>query len=171
MWTWPSSRWSSGCGRVHPRFAGNAAGSRPNEDLQVKVLGEDQPTRASFADARTAMTFQGSVLVTASVYLKHAANTAELLAHELEHILEQLDRVDLQSQAGNGAVWRSDRVSFETRRAVEAGRRAAREIMDAAGSGEPRNDGLGRHGDCADDPQTAGSRCRATVTSRCPCER
>jgi len=111
--------------------------------LQVKVLGEDQPARASFADARTAMTFQGNVLVTASVYLKHSANAAELLAHELEHILEQLDRVDLQAQAGNGAVWRSDRISFETRRAVEAGRRVTREIMDAAGSVEPRTTASG----------------------------
>ena len=126
-----------------PTFRRQCRRLAAEQDLQVKVLGEDQPTRASFADARTAMTFRGSVLVTATVYLKHAANAAELLAHELEHILEQLDQVDLQAQAGNGAVWRSDRVSFETRRAVEAGRRAAREIMDAAGSSEPRTPASG----------------------------
>ena len=59
-----------------------------DEDLQVKVLGEDQPTRASFADARTAMTFR-KVLVTA-VYL-NTRRTPRSLAHELEHI-RKLDR-------------------------------------------------------------------------------
>jgi len=53
--------------------------------------------------------------------------TAELIAHEIEHIVEQLDGVDLEAQAGNGAVWSSGHRTFETRRAIEVGRRVARE--------------------------------------------
>ena len=63
-------------------------------------------------------------------------DAAELIAHELEHILEQLDGVDLQAQAGNGVVWKAGDGAFETRRAIEAGRRVAREITtgsDVAG--------------------------------------
>jgi len=35
-----------------------------------------------------------------------------------------------QAQAGKGAAWKNGKASFETRRAIEAGRRVAREIMD-----------------------------------------
>ncbi len=56
----------------------------------------------------------------------------ELVAHEIEHILEQLDGVDLKTQAGSGAVWKSDDGAFETRRAIEAGKRVAREIRMGA---------------------------------------
>ena len=101
-------------------------------DLQVTVSREDEPTRSSFANARTALTFEANVPVAAHVFLKTTVNGPELIAHELEHILEQLDGVDLRAQSGNGAVWSSDRASFETRRAIEAGRRVAREIIDGA---------------------------------------
>ncbi len=82
------------------------------------------------------------MLVAAHVFLKTTVNGPELIAHELEHILEQLDGVDLQAQAGNGAVWKSERASYETRRAIETGRRVAREIMEGSkrrgsGAAEP----------------------------------
>jgi Tol biopolymer transport system component len=99
--------------------------------LPVTVEREDQPNRASSANARTELTFKANAPVTARVYLKTSSNVPELIAHELEHILEQLDGVDLQAQAGNGAVWKADTATFETRRAIEAGRRVAREIRQA----------------------------------------
>ena len=64
----------------------------------------------------------------AQVYLQPSVDATELIAHELEHILEQLDGVDLQAQAGNGVVWKAGDGVFETRRAIEAGRRVAREV-------------------------------------------
>ena len=66
--------------------------------------------------------------MSAQVYLKPSLDAPEFIAHELEHILEQLDGVDLQAQAGNGVVWKAGDGAFETRRAIEAGRRVAREI-------------------------------------------
>jgi len=55
----------------------------------------------------------------------------EHLAHELEHVLEQLDDVDL-AQAVNdrvhGASARGKRALFETRRAIVVGRLVAREV-------------------------------------------
>ena len=39
----------------------------------------------------------------------------------MEHIIEQLDDVNLQAQAGNGTVWKERDGSFETQRAMEEG--------------------------------------------------
>ena len=118
--------------QASPTFRRQCRRLAAEPDLQVTVSREDEPTRSSFANARTALTFEGNVPVAAHVFLKTTVNGPELIAHELEHILEQLDRVDLQAQAGNGVVWKSDRASFETRRAIEIGRRVAREITDGA---------------------------------------
>ena len=57
----------------------------------------------------------------------------EAIAHELEHVLEQVDRIDLRRLSfvrGNGVfrLWDGD---FETTRAVSTGRRVAAEYGDA----------------------------------------
>jgi hypothetical protein len=63
--------------------------------------------------------------------------TFELLAHEIEHILEQLDHVDLAVSVADGVhgahIVRKP-AAFETRRAAVTGRLVAREV----GIGEPR---------------------------------
>ena len=121
---------STECGS-HRRPSGGqgrrlAAGAR----LRVSVLVEDRPSRALSFNARTVLRHQDGSLVSAQVYLNPSPDAAELIAHELEHVLEQVDGVDLQAQAGNGVVWKSGDGAFETRRAIEAGRRVAREIRD-----------------------------------------
>ena len=58
-----------------------------------------------------------------------------LIAHEFEHIIEQLDGVDLEAIAGRqGTGVRADPKSghFETERAIAMGRRVAREVSSAA---------------------------------------
>ena len=55
----------------------------------------------------------------------------ELLAHEFEHVLEQMDRLDLaamERQGGRG-VTDAGEGAFETTRAIEAGRAAAGEYF------------------------------------------
>jgi hypothetical protein len=55
----------------------------------------------------------------------------EHLAHELEHVLEQLDDVDLAEAVNNhvhGASASRRAASFETRRAIVVGRLVAREV-------------------------------------------
>jgi Tol biopolymer transport system component len=96
--------------------------------VRLSVLVEDLPRPAPSYKARTLLRHQGGSLVSAQVYLKPSLDAPELIAHELEHILEQLDGVDLLAQAGNGVVWKAGDGAFETRRAIEAGRRVAREI-------------------------------------------
>ena len=79
--------------------------------------------------------------------LKPGPDAPRRIAHEMEHIIEQLDDVDLQAQAGNGTVWKDREGSFETQRAIEAGRQVEREVSmngEVAGA-QPAPAGNGRH--------------------------
>jgi hypothetical protein len=73
----------------------------------------------------------GGVIV-ARVRVRHGGDTAELIAHELEHVLERVEGVKHLMEASRG---RSDVTliggAFETQRAIDAGRRVAREVEEA----------------------------------------
>jgi hypothetical protein len=61
-------------------------------------------------------------------------DTVEVIAHEFEHALEQIEGIDLKSLAriaGKG-VYRLGDGSFETERAMKAGQRIAQEFYQAA---------------------------------------
>ena len=64
------------------------------------------------------------------------AQLGHLLAHELEHVIEQLDGVDLRqlAKARDGRAWETARGSFETARAFAAGERVRAELR---GRGAP----------------------------------
>jgi hypothetical protein len=90
------------------------------------------------ADAWTTMTRgaeggprQITIVVTAG------PRTAELIAHEFEHILEQLDGVDLRQKAAMRASGVrtcdcGETEMFETERAIAAGQRVAREVVGSS---------------------------------------
>jgi hypothetical protein len=92
---------------------------------------------AGRAGARTAMTRVDGQLRAAIVEVPgpDATQLVELIAHEFEHILEQLDGVDLAAWAGRSGVRRvggSDREGpFETERARQVGRLVAGEYLSA----------------------------------------
>ncbi len=70
----------------------------------------------------------------AQVYIAPLRNPVELIAHEFEHILEQLDDVDLASMVlrrGTGVRVDSSTGRYETDRAIAAGRRVAAEVSRA----------------------------------------
>jgi len=126
--------------QASPTFRGQWRRLAAGTGLHVGVLVEDLPRPASSSKARTVLRHQDGSLVSAQVYLKPSLDDApEFIAHELEHILEQLDGVDLQAQAGNGVVWKAGDGAFETRRAIEAGRRVAREITTGSGVTDVRH--------------------------------
>jgi hypothetical protein len=62
--------------------------------------------------------------IRAEVHLPPSSDHAELLAHELEHIIEQIEGIDLRSMARvrNSGVYQMELAAFETDRAQEAGR-------------------------------------------------
>jgi hypothetical protein len=74
---------------------------------------------------------QPSGSLSATIGISPLENQVELIAHELEHIIEQLDEVDLASRAAlpNTGVRAIDtsRNLFETARATEVGLRVAQE--------------------------------------------
>ncbi len=57
---------------------------------------------------------------------------SELLGHEFEHLIEQLDGVDLSAMARGGEARRLTDGAFETERAIAAGQQVAGEVIDNA---------------------------------------
>ena len=108
--------------------------------FRVRVLPEDRPRPTAGADARTAFTFDAGALVSAQVYLRMTPQVPRFIAHEMEHIIEQLDGIDLRAQDGNGVVWKSIDTSFETRRAIEAGLLVEQEVARGTVRDTPRAD-------------------------------
>lgn len=91
--------------------------------------------RTSFARDRTG-------LIRAAIDIPVSIDFPELLAHELEHVIEQIEGINLRRMARDrdSGVWQVAPNVFETTRAIDAGTLAAGEAM-ACGGPEP---GCGR---------------------------
>jgi hypothetical protein len=83
--------------------------------------------------ARTDIGISADRRVIASVAIRPLENLPELIAHEFEHILEQLDGRNLPQLANNRAkdVWYSGSDVIETDRAIRAGRTVRDELRQA----------------------------------------
>jgi hypothetical protein len=68
----------------------------------------------------------------ADVVLVFGGDYVELLAHEFEHVLEQVDGVRLSEQMPDNRAWLTASGAFETTRALEVGLRARQESDLAA---------------------------------------
>lgn len=65
----------------------------------------------------------------ATVAIGPGGSPVEWIAHEFEHILEQLEGLHLPSLAGTSGIWRSGNGEmFETERAIRAGRLVLHEM-------------------------------------------
>ena len=64
----------------------------------------------------------------ADVQMLFGEDYRELLAHEFEHVIEQLDGVNLRDEVARGRAWEIAAGTFETRRAFLAGVQARREV-------------------------------------------
>jgi hypothetical protein len=79
------------------------------------------------AESRIGVLDNGHVL--ARVRVRTGRESVEIIAHEFEHVLERIDGVQLALDAmrpGSGTTLAGG--AYETRRATEAGRRAAKEV-------------------------------------------
>jgi hypothetical protein len=102
------------------------AGARIRVIISLAARGASTRARASIGRLANGV-------VWADIELPPAADFAELLPHEFEHVLEQIDGVDLATRARDGAdVALAADGSFETERARAAGLAAAREFYGAA---------------------------------------
>ena len=107
--------------------------------LRVNLLLEDLARRPSSYHARAAMRRQKGVLVSVEIHIARFDDPVELIAHEIEHVVEQLDEIDLAIHVGSGNVWKREDGAFETRRAIEVGRRVARDVSLAVQAPESPN--------------------------------
>jgi hypothetical protein len=98
----------------------------------VVILGYFQPSDTEHIRARTVVSTTPQGTRVAMVAIRPVDDPVELIAHELEHVLEQLDDVDLAALAAvpTSGVRRCDcaKETFETIRAARAGRAAAAEV-------------------------------------------
>jgi hypothetical protein len=80
--------------------------------------------------ARTEISREDGNRLVASVDINPLGDFLELLAHEIEHIIEQLDGIDLAARAAvaRSGVWSCADGTFETSRAVRVGMLVAGEV-------------------------------------------
>ncbi len=106
-----------------------------HESRLTVVLESEATTVSTEARAFTTITRERNDGLRALVRIKQREHVTELIAHEIEHVIEQLDGVDLRSMAAmNASGVRQCRCgetnSFETVRAVLAGQQVAREVSE-----------------------------------------
>jgi hypothetical protein len=103
-----------------------------NAPRTTVVLGWFQPQDTEKVRARTVVSVTPEGARVAMVAIRPVDDPVELIAHELEHVLEQLDDVDLPALAAvpTSGVRRCDcgKETFETIRAARAGLAAAAEV-------------------------------------------
>ncbi len=100
-------------------------------DLRATVRVAFRPAGAT-ARARTSFRQGEWGALAAEIEIRSAPDLTELLAHEFEHLIEQLDGVDLQALARKGEARRLSDGAFETDRAIAAGLQVAGEVVDNA---------------------------------------
>ena len=120
--------------RASPTFRRQCARIARASVLRVVVTRSLVP--GSPAGALTRITRAPGGRVVAEVELGLLGDDVTLLAHEFEHILEQLDEVDLAAMAarsGTGVRQLPHARGFETERAIAAGRQVAGEVFRRGG--------------------------------------
>ena len=115
-----------------PTFRRQCARLRAAPQLSVTIH-RGIPPPGTHTAAQTTFTRHDGIPVGADVWIGSSGNTVELIAHEIEHIIEQLDQVDLASvqtrrDAGVSRGHGSDADHFETDRAIAIGRLVASEM-------------------------------------------
>ena len=100
-------------------------------ELIVRIRGESRPS-FSGVRARTEISINRGRGSVADIVLMSPADTVELIAHEIEHVVEVLEGIRLTEQGCNGSSMGHAR---ESCRAVEAGRHVAAEVQAARGRG------------------------------------
>lgn len=85
----------------------------------------------SLVRARTQMELTDDGVVVAHVSVPPVSEAIQLVAHELEHVIELTQRVDYaaESRRPGSGVWQTHGI-YETQRAIDAERQVARELRD-----------------------------------------
>ena len=89
--------------------------------------------RPPTSEARTRLVHRPGSGLVADLYLSQVDRAVELLAHELEHIIERVDGIDLHQMTRRvpDLVWTTSDGMYETRRAIHSGQTVASEVAMA----------------------------------------
>ncbi len=104
--------------------------SKPHLKVHLRLTIPPQYTASATARARCVLSRYEFGGMRAEIELRTIDGLAELLAHELEHVLEWSEGINyaLLAEAQPASVWVVGDNRFETHRAMDAGVRVAREI-------------------------------------------
>jgi hypothetical protein len=117
--------------RYSPRFREQCRVLAATRNLKARV--RVGLRRAGATHRASAVVHRGMTgTLAADIEIIDPAHATELLAHELEHLIEQIDGIDLNTLAGRGVAHRVKGGAFETERAIAAGKRVAGEVFDNA---------------------------------------
>jgi hypothetical protein len=97
--------------------------------LMQSVSAKETPWNA---ESRIGVLANGHVM--ARMRVRDGRESLEIIAHELEHVLERIDGINLaldSTRSGSGTTLSGG--AYETRRATAAGRRVAKEVGRATG--------------------------------------
>ena len=105
--------------------------------IRVAVLARTRLQDESLARARAQITRYAYGSLRATIEIPAAVDLTELLPHELEHVIEQIEGLDLPALARRrgGAVVEVRRGVYETERARTAGLQVLREVYDGTDPG------------------------------------
>jgi hypothetical protein len=112
---------------------------RISSDPKVTVhLQIGLPTWISGVRAKTDLKRGPGGHLSASIEISPLQDNVELIAHELEHVIEQLDEIDLEARSAfhNSGVWRASGAAsvFETTRAKYVGVVVTKEVRANRGT-------------------------------------
>ena len=98
--------------------------------VQIELDAPESPSLRVLSRAHTNIRRYQFGLIDAAVHLWSIRDAAELVAHELEHVREFAEGVDYRSQAARDpdGVWMTAPNTFETARALRAGRAVVYEL-------------------------------------------
>jgi hypothetical protein len=115
-----------------PTFRRQATRLAAAPELRITIR-QGLPRHSGMTRAETTCYREGGLIARAETWIPSGSDAVELLAHELEHIIEQLDDVDLpelQKHADSGVRAGSVPGQFETVRAITIGRLVAKEMRN-----------------------------------------
>ena len=122
-----------------PTFRGQCRRVAGTRRLYIRVHVNGFLVGSRFRARTRIFKFESGVII-AEVELRTPWAPEEWIAHEFEHVLEQVDRVPLVELADRtGSVWRTADDMFESERAIRAGRAVLQEIRRGR---RPRDDGF-----------------------------
>ena len=111
-----------------PTFRGQCERIASARDVRVELSLVRLP---GIVRAETSIGRYKSGALKADVRIAPGPDYRALIAHEFEHIIEQIDGVNLREEAATGRAWLVERNVFETRRASETGDRVRRELQQS----------------------------------------